>query len=372
MKKTVVKKIVTLMLIVALCATIAIALVACDDKKANAPVVDQNGNAIVDGVTTSLPKGIVYTADAVTTAEPVTRTFNATVTPNNATNKELIWSLDWKNASSEWASGKNLGDYLTLSSSGMSATLTCTQPFGEQAIITVRSADNTDISKNCTVDYKSKIERFVLDVYQDNLLIGTVADQVKYDGMYDESNAILSHNHRPVLSIGHILDPAHNIAFQLRPVFTLGSVGNNETNIEYTVTGGVSIVFNLETIKRFSDSKSASNIAPYKNLAGHSIKPEQTNTKEQPFNPFDKHTLALGTSDIKNFFFYNGFMATDSQVRDVVNFASNNNLCLLRVTYSYFKCNNVLYGLEYCLGVDNTTLNVAVSDVTIDNSQVII
>lgn len=372
MKKTVLKRVTTLLLIVALCASIALAIVACDGKKANAPVVDQNGNAIAEGVTTSLPKGIVYTADAVTTAEPVTRTFTATITPSNATNKELTWSLAWKNSESEWANGKNLTEYLTLSASGLTATLTCIQPFAEQAIITVRSNDNSDIYKNCTVDYKSKIDHFVLDVYQDGASIGTVNNTMEYDGWYDESNAVLAHNHKPVLSIKHILDPAHNIAFQLRPIFTVGSVGNNETNIEYTVTGGVNITFNPETIKRFSDSKSVSNIAPYTNLSGHKIQPEQTNTKEQPFNPFDKHTLALGTTDIKNFFFYNGFIATDSQVRDVVNFASNNNLCLLRVTYSFFKCNNVLYALEYCIGVDNTTLNVAVSDVTIDNSQVII
>lgn len=372
MKKTVLKRVITLLLLVALCASIVIALVACDGKKANAPVADQNGNAIAEGVTTSLPKGIVYTADAVTTSEPVTRTFTATITPSNATNKELTWSLAWKNSESEWANGKNLGDYLTLSASGMTATLTCLQAFGEQAIITVRSNDNSEIFKNCTVDYQVKIAGFVLDVYQDGALLGTINEQIQFDGWYDEAKGIAAHKHNPKLTIKHILDPAHNIALQLRAIFTVGSAGNKETNIEYALTAGVSISFITETIKRFSDSKSSVNIAPYTNLSGHRIRPEQTNTKEQPFNPFEKHTLTLGTSDIKNFFFYNGIMATDSQVRDVVNFASNNNLCLLRISYGFFKCNNVLYALEYCLGVDNTTLNVAVSDVTIDNSQVII
>lgn len=380
MKKTVIKRVTTLLLIVALCTTIAIAIVACDGKKANAPVVDQNGNAIAEGVTTSLPKGIVYTADAVTTAEPVTRTFKATVTPSNATNKELIWSLAWKNASSEWASGKNIGEYLTLSSSGMSATLTCSQAFGEQAIITVRSADNTDIYKNCTIDYSVKIVDFELDFYQDNALLGTIKKHNELNcnledpnSWYNKDNGVLKHNHSPQFSIQHILDSAHSISFQLKPVFSVGTTGNTNLVAEYSAVAGVDMTFVNETAYRFHEHKNSATLPVFDNLINGRVRPEYTNTKESPFNPFAKYTIPLGTTDIRQMFFYNGFLASDAQTREIVNFA--NNRCLLKIGYGVIKINGTSYvgwANDFCLGVDTNTLNVAVSDVTIDNSQVII
>lgn len=380
MKKTVLKRVTTLLLIVALCASIAIAIVACDGKKANAPVVDQNGNAIAEGVTTSLPKGIVYTADAVTTAEPVTRTFKATVTPSNATNKELIWSLSWKNASSEWASGKNIGEYLTLSSSGMSATLTCSQAFGEQAIITVRSADNTDIYKNCTIDYSVKIVDFELDFYQDNVLLGTIEKHSELNcnledpnSWYNKDNGVLKHNHSPQFSIQHILDSAHSISFQLKPVFSVGTTGNTNLVAEYSAVAGVDITFVNETAYRFHEYKNSATLPVFDNLINGRVRPEYTNTKESPFNPFAKYTIPLGSNDIRQMFFYNGFLASDAQTRDVVNFAKDR--CLLKIGYGVIKINGTSYvgwANDFCLGVDTNTLNVAVADVTIDNSQVII
>lgn len=380
MKKTVIKRVTTLLLIVALCASIAIAIVACDGKKANAPVVDQNGNAIAEGVTTSLPKGIVYTADAVTTAEPITRTFKATVTPSNATNKELIWSLAWKNASSEWASGKNIGEYLTLSSSGMSATLTCSQAFGEQAIITVRSADNTDIYKNCTIDYSVKIVDFELDFYQDNALLGTIKKHNELNcnledpnSWYNKDNGVLKHNHSPQFNIQHILDSAHSISFQLKPVFSVGTTGNTNLVAEYSAVAGVDITFVNETAYRFHEHKNSATLPVFDNLINGRVRPEYTNTKESPFNPFAKYTIPLGSNDIRQMFFYNGFLASDAQTRDVVNFAKDR--CLLKIGYGVIKINGTSYvgwANDFCLGVDTNTLNVAVSDVTIDNSQVII
>lgn len=373
MKKTVIKRVTTLLLIVALCASIAIAIVACDGKKANAPVVDQNGNAIAEGVTTSLPKGIVYTADAVTTAEPVTRTFKATVTPSNATNKELIWSLAWKNASSEWASGKNIGEYLTLSSSGMSATLTCSQAFGEQAIITVRSNDDPDIYKNCTIDYQFKISDFKLELYQDGTLLGELdSDSYENNGYYDDENKVLHHNHIPKLSVKYLLDPAHNFSFKLKPIFSVGSIGKKELNIGYTILGGIYLEYVQETIYRFAESKSSINSAFYNNLRPKSFPFEGwQNTSDNPVNPFKEYVIPLGTQDLRQFFFYNGLLPSDSQVRDIVNFAATNNLCLFRLKFN-FSVNGSYRNATFCFGADNTTLNVAVSDLTIDNSQVII
>lgn len=62
----------------------------------------------------------------------------ATVTSSDATYKTLVWSVSWKNASSTWASGKTVTDYVTVSPTSegaLTATVTCKQAFGEQVVL---------------------------------------------------------------------------------------------------------------------------------------------------------------------------------------------------------------------------------------------
>lgn len=40
-------------------------------------------------------------------------TLTATITPSDATNKKVDWSIAFKNGSSAWASGKTITDYVT-------------------------------------------------------------------------------------------------------------------------------------------------------------------------------------------------------------------------------------------------------------------
>lgn len=85
----------------------------------------------------------------------------ATINPTNATNKELTWSIAWKDASSAWASGKTVTDYVTVtptSTGANTATVECLQAFGEQVIVTVTSEDNADATASCTVDYAERLE----------------------------------------------------------------------------------------------------------------------------------------------------------------------------------------------------------------------
>lgn len=85
-------------------------------------------------------------------------TVTATITPSDATNKYLSWSLAFENASSEWASGKSVTDYVSLSTSSLTATVTCLQPFGEAIILTAVSADNADITASCKLDYAARFD----------------------------------------------------------------------------------------------------------------------------------------------------------------------------------------------------------------------
>lgn len=379
MEKTLIK-ITALLIIFALCLGVAFALTSCSTPN-TAIVIDEKGNEINAGTVTSLPRGIVYTADAVTSSsEPITRTFRATIKPDNATNKNLSWSIAWANPSNEWAADRVISEYLSISASGNTATLTCYQAFGAQAVLTVRSEDNPVIFKSCLIDYQSRIIDHKLELYQDGTLLGVLNSYSELSGIdpnseeayYNKENGVLKHNHSLKLSIKYILDKKHNISFQLKPIFSLGSIGNGELKLSFNALAGISIGFVRETIYRFMEQKATHNSAVYENLANHYISPEFTNTKENPFDPYAKYSLTLGTIDIRNQFFYNGFIASDSQVRDVVNFAANNNLCLFQLSYGIFSVNNTLQTCRFCFGCDNSTLGVSVSDVILDNSEIVI
>ena len=89
-----------------------------------------------------------------------TYVLTATVEPNYAANKAVDWSVAFVNASSEWATGKTVTDYVTVtpeSDGALKATVKCLKAFGEQIKVTVTSRDNADASASCLVDYKQKL-----------------------------------------------------------------------------------------------------------------------------------------------------------------------------------------------------------------------
>ena len=105
--------------------------------------------------------------NSAVTGESVTIT--ATVEPDNeAENTGVDWTATWKNAGSEWASGKSVSDYVTLTPGGedyaasKSVTLENLQPFGEQIIIKATARDDPGITATCTADYVQKLTGFSL------------------------------------------------------------------------------------------------------------------------------------------------------------------------------------------------------------------
>lgn len=83
----------------------------------------------------------------------------ATITPSNAANKTVDWSIEFANDSSDWATGKTVTDYVTVtptSDGALTANVVCLQAFAEQIIITAASRGNPDIKGTCTVDYAQK------------------------------------------------------------------------------------------------------------------------------------------------------------------------------------------------------------------------
>ena len=68
--------------------------------------------------------------------------------------KIIDWSIDWKDSSSEWASGKTVTDYVTLTyvSGALESTVKKVAAFGEQVIVTAMSRIDNSKKAYATID----------------------------------------------------------------------------------------------------------------------------------------------------------------------------------------------------------------------------
>ncbi len=136
-------------------------------KESVGEITDETGKNLNDGVIHDLPIQLLFNPRALSNeAEADTAmkvTLRATITPENATNKAVDWSVSFVNASSSWASGKTVTDYVTITPTedgSLIAEVECKEAFGEQIKITVVSRDNPEAVAECTVDYKQKFSGY--------------------------------------------------------------------------------------------------------------------------------------------------------------------------------------------------------------------
>lgn len=85
----------------------------------------------------------------------------ATITPVNAEYKTLDWSVAWESGTSgKFGNGKSVTDYVTItptSDGALTATLTCSQAFGETIILTASLRNFPDIKGTRKVQYQQKL-----------------------------------------------------------------------------------------------------------------------------------------------------------------------------------------------------------------------
>ena len=161
----------------------------------------------------------------------------ATITPANATNKAVDWTIAFVNPSSAWASGKTVTDYVTVtptSNGALTANVECLQAFGEQVRVTVTSRDNTAVKANATVDYTEKL----------SAVKATFGSTVLTNGMTKSFNLSASGQPAEVWTFDYTTS-AHTIADEYTTTVKI-SFADGVTAVESAV--GVDFTWNSETI----------------------------------------------------------------------------------------------------------------------------
>lgn len=130
------------------------------EGKEDNSVQDGDGVTLTSGKAYVLPEALIYSASTAQSSDAGNGILvTAVVTPSTAINKNVIWSAKFANPESEWAQQKVVTDYFTYvpESNPNTVLLKCLQPFGEQIILTAASAENSEKTASCTVDFRQKI-----------------------------------------------------------------------------------------------------------------------------------------------------------------------------------------------------------------------
>lgn len=141
----------------------------CGAEKLDENGVDDEISVKGGGIATVLPSnGIQLLATKMTPVSGVPisvveNTWELTATVDKyADNKLVDWTVEFVNPSSEWAIGKTVTDYVTvtpISDGALTATVTVLKDFGEQIKVVCSARDTTlgTISAECLFDYVKKI-----------------------------------------------------------------------------------------------------------------------------------------------------------------------------------------------------------------------
>lgn len=162
--------------------------------------VAEDGSELASGGTVPMQNMTFKSAKTLATGadaqneEYASVTLTATVTPSWAT-QDLSWSVAFSNPASEWATGKTVTDYVTVTpgETTLTATVQCLQPFGEQIVVTVSADEFDDVSATCTVDFGARIKTLL---YKDSQNMGSdgngidlsTAEYIVWNHGFEEKN----------------------------------------------------------------------------------------------------------------------------------------------------------------------------------------
>jgi len=125
----------------------------------------------------------------VTTSSSYTLT--AKISPDTSDEKEIDWTAAFQNAAGDWSTGKTATDFvkLTPSENTLSVTAECLEAFAEPIIITAAVHGNETVKATCRADYLQKFVGVDLSVNYglENIEITSSEQQSAYDefGAYE-------------------------------------------------------------------------------------------------------------------------------------------------------------------------------------------
>ncbi len=91
-------------------------------------------------------------------------TLTATLMPDDALDKSVDWTIAFKNSESNWAKGKTVTDYVTITPTAdgaLTAVVENIKEFGEQIVVKAISRDNTNAYATCNIEYLQRTLRYV-------------------------------------------------------------------------------------------------------------------------------------------------------------------------------------------------------------------
>ena len=130
-------------------------------------ITDGEGNDLTGGKVYDLPQKVVFRTRSIDGQSSEGVTVKAIITPDNATNKKVDWSVSWVNENSAWASGKNVYDYVDViptEDGALTADIFCYAEFGEQVQLTVTSRDNPNATDSAAIDFAKRITDLTVEL----------------------------------------------------------------------------------------------------------------------------------------------------------------------------------------------------------------
>lgn len=182
------------------------------DPEKELPPVDENGTAFVPDVVHSLPRNLIFRSAAATSESSNDVTLSATITPNDATNKAVDWTVAFVNPNSAWATGKSISSYVTVTPTvdgALTAKINCVAPFGEKIRITVTSRDNPEAKAECIVDYAKRISDLTVSLHKNSItgtVVSTATDASGLSIPFNDDSGRLFMAVSPIYSVGTISD----------------------------------------------------------------------------------------------------------------------------------------------------------------------
>lgn len=152
---------------------------------------DENGNELKPGVRYAFQNSLNF-AEARGASNPEGGiTITASIIPASAFDKRVNWSVEWVDSTSDWAKGKTVTDYVTVTADTTDsriATVSCSAPFGSQIKVVATSVANEEAKADCYVDYYKRGEDLMMEFTasykigkKENYVSGSDLRDVDYD-----------------------------------------------------------------------------------------------------------------------------------------------------------------------------------------------